>query len=540
MRVMRDLVAGQNAPVSVSRAVFTVAAGGADLDLVGIVVGADLRATDSDDVVFYNQPRTAGVHLDTRTLVVDLTALRSGATVLCAVSLGGAVGDLSAGLTAELGTEGDGTLFGFTLRPMFGETALVCFELYQRAGTWKVRALGQGYRGGLAELLTAHGVEVDDAPEIPSSNPPAAQHTSVDTAPADVGLGTGHGAAVARAHVVFEDAARSAAGFVQAESFALDRLDDELGRALADPAHRNSPAAAQARAAAQQRCDDLVASARERFDADSELLMAELSALDPQLPPAMASWESPAWNRAGLPSAGGLRLGVLSAPERGELQLPFCVPTPIARPIWVLDAGSPVLPVVTSLTLRLVVAARVSFAGIAVGNVLVEVFDLTGSLAPLSGLLQPMLTAPAVVAPDAVPERLSVLEAAIDLTQMALQAGEVDGLDTRVVVISEPPYGWESTGLARLLRIVDRGSELGWAFVFAGPVDEHDGDRLISTIADRTMMLPVTEGARAQDPWVGLAWSVSAEQIDPASAQARQIVMAMISDQPRSRVDPHS
>lgn len=537
---MNELVAGQNAPVAASRLVFSVATGEVEPDLIGLVVGADLRATGPDDVVFYNQSRTAGVHLDGRRLVVDLHVLRAGATVLCAVSLDDAVGDLSAGLTAELGDESGAELFTFTVKPIFGETALLCFELYQRAARWKVRALGQGYRGGLAELLTAHGVDVDDAPDLPSSTPVPDPRTVVGAAPAAVGLGTGYGAAVARAHVVFEDAARSAAGFVQAESFALDRLDQELGDALADPADRNSPAAAQARAAAQQRCDDLVAAARARFAADSAILMAELAALDPQLPPAMASWASPAWKRTHVPSAGGLRLGELSAPERGELRLPFCVPTPIARPIWVLDAGSPVLPVVASLTLRLMVAARVSFAEVAVGKVHVDVFDVTGSISPLIALLQPVLTTPAVTSPDAVTERLSVLESAVDLTQMAVQAGEVDGLDTRVVVISEPPFGWDPAGLARLLRIVDRGSELGWAFVFAGLVDEHDGDPLVNLIADRTMMLPVTDEARAQDPWVGLPWTVIAEQIDPGSTLALQIVSAMNSDQPRSNADPHS
>lgn len=167
-------------------------------------------------------------------------------------------------------------------------------------------------------------------------------------------------------------------------------------------------------------------------------------------------------------------------------------------------------------------------------------FDVTGSISPLIALLQPVLTTPAVTSPDAVTERLSVLESAVDLTQMAVQAGEVDGLDTRVVVISEPPFGWDPAGLARLLRIVDRGSELGWAFVFAGLVDEHDGDPLVNLIADRTMMLPVTDEARAQDPWVGLPWTVIAEQIDPGSTLALQIVSAMNSDQPRSNADPHS
>jgi hypothetical protein len=555
---MSELVPGQNLPVTATTVVFSVSGVIGETDLVGLVVGPDLRASDSDGVVFYNQPRAAGVRLEGSRIIVEFGALAAGSTVLCALS-GDADATLAPGLTAELHGAPDDSRYTFPLRPIHGETALLCFELYQRSGQWRVRALGQGYRGGLAALLTAHGVDVDDAPEV--APPPAADSPvgSQDPAgpqatespqiaksvpPATVALGSDYGAAVARAHVVFEDAARSAAGYVQAEAFAMDRLDRELGELLADPAQRNSPIADRARAAAQQRCDDLVASARSRFDADSAVLMAELAALDPQLPPAMASWASPVWNRAGSPSAGGLRLGELFAPERGELRLPFCVSTPIARPLWVLDAGEPVLPVVTSLVLRLVVAARVPFPGTRAtsdgGRVLIDVFDLTGSLAPMTEMLLPMLTAPAITSPESVADRLSVLESSIDLTQMALQAGEIDDIDTRVVVIADLPFGWDVAAMARLLRIADRGSELGWAFVFAGSLDDNDSDPLVSTIADRTMVIPVTEEARAHDPWVGLPWSVSAERIDPAGVQARQIVATLSSHQPRSGVNPNA
>ncbi|MCZ4550706.1 TerD family protein [Gordonia rubripertincta] len=545
---MSELVRGQNVPVEASTVVFSVAGGTSELDLVGLVVGPDLRTRHSDGVVFYNQPQTTGVRLEGHHIDVDLGTLPPDAIVLCAVS-GDAEARLASGLTAELDGVPDKSRYSFPLHPLHGETALLCFELYQRSGRWRVRALGQGYQGGLAALLTAHGVEVDDAPDVspraPAEPVPVAPQTGDGhLPPALVTLGSDYGAAVARAHVVFEDAARSAAGYVQAEGFAMDRLDRELGDLLADPAQRNSPAADRARAAAQQRCDDLVTSAKSRFDADSAVLMAELAALDPQLPPAMASWASPAWNRANSPSVGGLRIGELFAPERGDLRLPFCVPTPIARPLWVLDAGDPVLPVVTSLVLRLVVAARVPFPGMrnssTGGQVLIDVFDLTGSLAPMTEMLMPMLTAPAVTAPESVADRLSVLESSIDLTQMALQAREVDDIDTRVVVIADLPFGWDVAALARLVRIADRGSELGWAFVFAGSLDDSDNDPLVSTIADRTMMIPVTDEARAHDPWVGLPWSVAAERIDPTGTQARQIVATLSSDQPRSGANPNA
>ena len=35
------------------------------------------------------------------------------------------------------------------------ETALLCVEVYRRQGAWKVRALAQGYAGGLAQLAQA-------------------------------------------------------------------------------------------------------------------------------------------------------------------------------------------------------------------------------------------------------------------------------------------------------------------------------------------------------------------------------------------------
>ncbi|HEY9316140.1 TerD family protein [Williamsia sp.] len=548
---MNELVAGQNAPAGERNLKFSVAATGFDVDVVGLVVDDRLQVLDSDDVVFFNQPATSGVTLSGGELSIDLATLRPGARVLCAVGFDDVPAELAAaGMRVELTGSTGVSAFGLMLRPNLGETALLCFELYQRSGQWKVRALGQGYLGGLAQLLTSHGVEVDgtaDAadpvPEVRASRT-LVPTDSQDLPPEMIRLGTDYGAAIARAHVIFEDAARSAAGFVQSERFALDRLDRELADALTDPSQRNSPEAARQREVAQKRCDDLVAAARERFDSDSRVLMAELAALDPQLPPAMASWQSPAWSRAGGHTGSGLRLAELSAPERGELRLPFCVPTPVARPLWVLESGHTVVPVVTSLTVRLATAAR-TFAAGAGDGVTIDILDLTGKLTALTELLAPLLLAPPVITPDAVAPRLDILESAIDLTLMALQAGPDDGgsrdeFGVRVVVISDLPFGWDHADLARLLRIVDRGSTLGWSFVFAGSLDEHDADPLVAAIADKTLVLPVSDHALAHDPWVGLEWSLAADQLDPQSEVAQQIVASLRSGQSPSNTGPYS
>jgi stress response protein SCP2 len=52
------------------------------------------------------------------------------------------------------------------------ETALLCVEIYQRNGQWKVRAVGQGYANGLAGIATDYGITVDDEP--PPAPPAAA------------------------------------------------------------------------------------------------------------------------------------------------------------------------------------------------------------------------------------------------------------------------------------------------------------------------------------------------------------------------------
>lgn len=47
---------------------------------------------------------------------------------------------------------------GFTITGLGTETALLALELYRRQGAWKVRAVGQGYAGGLPALLLDQGV----------------------------------------------------------------------------------------------------------------------------------------------------------------------------------------------------------------------------------------------------------------------------------------------------------------------------------------------------------------------------------------------
>ncbi|NEA06616.1 TerD family protein, partial [Streptomyces sp. SID10116] len=53
----------------------------------------------------------------------------------------------------------DGTeIASYTITDLDAESAVVALELYRRQGAWKVRAVGQGYAGGLADMLTDQGL----------------------------------------------------------------------------------------------------------------------------------------------------------------------------------------------------------------------------------------------------------------------------------------------------------------------------------------------------------------------------------------------
>jgi tellurium resistance protein TerZ len=52
------------------------------------------------------------------------------------------------------------------------ETALILAEIYQKAGAWKVRVVGQGFNGGLAALATHLGVQISDPGPAPAPSEP--------------------------------------------------------------------------------------------------------------------------------------------------------------------------------------------------------------------------------------------------------------------------------------------------------------------------------------------------------------------------------
>lgn len=166
------------------RAVLGWSAGtGVDVDASALLLTSAGRVRSDADFVFYNQPAHAsgavahvgktGSPATADVLTVDTSRLESDIerVVLAASADGGTFGQVP-GLYLQLVDQAGGAeLARFDIPQASTETAFVFGELYLRAGTWKFRAVGQGYAAGLRGLATDFGITVDDAPAAPPIPP---------------------------------------------------------------------------------------------------------------------------------------------------------------------------------------------------------------------------------------------------------------------------------------------------------------------------------------------------------------------------------
>ncbi|MFF5311018.1 TerD family protein [Streptomyces massasporeus] len=164
-----------------------------DADASALLLVSGKVRSDAD-FVFYNQPahssgavrhegkRDAGGRV-TDTLLVDLARVEPEieTLVLAASSDGGAFGQVP-DLYIEVQDAAQGApVARFDNPGATTETAFVLGEFYRRQGTWKFRAVGQGYSSGLEGLATDYGITVDEpqqaapAPVAAPASPTAPQ-----------------------------------------------------------------------------------------------------------------------------------------------------------------------------------------------------------------------------------------------------------------------------------------------------------------------------------------------------------------------------
>ncbi|MEV4231083.1 TerD family protein, partial [Streptomyces bobili] len=163
-----ELVRGQNHPLSEARLEIRVSVG------TPVVAAATLsdesgRIHGVEWVAHPGAPTLPGLEVSRQAaadhrLAVDLDAVaetvhRVSVLLALPTGVGGPAdfGSLAAPVVAVTGLDGT-EVAGFTLTGLGPESAVVALELYRRQGAWKVRAVGQGYAGGLADLLTDQGL----------------------------------------------------------------------------------------------------------------------------------------------------------------------------------------------------------------------------------------------------------------------------------------------------------------------------------------------------------------------------------------------
>ncbi|MEV7534878.1 TerD family protein [Streptomyces hydrogenans] len=385
-----ELVRGQNHPLPDTRLELRVSAGhpvvaGATLgDERGLVAGAEWIAHPG-------APVRPGVEVPAapaaeHRVAVDLAALPETVhrlSLLLALPPGAGGPARFGTAAAPFVTVADPTgaaVATYTITGLDRESAVVALELYRRQGAWKVRAVGQGYEGGLAELLADQGAPaaaelaaaVLDAaapagapappPLVPETAPadsasstttisyahpsrrPAARPAAPAPGPDTAGTGAvppppagapvppqeSRPAPVAgdatgwtmderlynQVWGMFEDLARSVAAYRSARDFADHRLDRAVDQVLADPSTRVGGAGDAARAAARATHEELMGRAQEVLDRDLAQLAAESEVVEPALPVAYARWDNPAWHAYRAPEEPPM------AVRLGDLHLP--------------------------------------------------------------------------------------------------------------------------------------------------------------------------------------------------------------------------
>ncbi|MFI9507134.1 TerD family protein [Nocardia sp. NPDC052566] len=173
------LAKGQNGPLAGNDVVISVQLT-APADLSALLVTERGKVRSDADFVFFNQPSGPGVNLlpapqgQPASLAVALNSVPPDIDQIRAVIT---LDDASSSFgrfpapTAIVSDSAGNRLYEYRIDGLQSESIVIALELYRRQGSWKVRAVGQGYAGGFAALVTDHGVTVDEAPAAQPAAP---------------------------------------------------------------------------------------------------------------------------------------------------------------------------------------------------------------------------------------------------------------------------------------------------------------------------------------------------------------------------------
>lgn len=194
---MGSLVKGENRPIEAKALDVAVrwdpgSSGVTEIDVSAFLLNASGKVRGDHDMVFYNQPHTpegavritslnsrgGGNLVETRFAIdlgnvpVNIDTISFAATISGGSAVNfGAIGKL------QILVSGGADALDFDV-PLGGatEVAMIVGEVYRRIKTWKFRAVGQGFKGGLKPLAEHMGVNVNSTAAPPVA--PAAPTTT--------------------------------------------------------------------------------------------------------------------------------------------------------------------------------------------------------------------------------------------------------------------------------------------------------------------------------------------------------------------------
>ncbi|CAM3845473.1 TerD family protein [Mycolicibacterium frederiksbergense] len=194
---MTQLSKGQNGPLSTNDLLISVDLS-APADLSALLVADTGKVRSDADFVFFNQPVGPGVRLQPgpsghpASLAVNLSSVPADiARVRAVITLDNTNTTFgqSTPPVARICDAAGNIIYEYRIEGLSSESIVIAAEVYRRQDTWKVRAVGQGYAGGFAALVTDHGVSVDDAPATASptsATPPPPPAQTIPAAPQTV------------------------------------------------------------------------------------------------------------------------------------------------------------------------------------------------------------------------------------------------------------------------------------------------------------------------------------------------------------------
>lgn len=214
----------------------------------------------------------------------------------------------------------------FAVQGMTTERALVLGELYRRGETWRLRAIGQGWDGGLAGRATDFGIDVaGDEPEtdgqgdVPEEFAISEAESLVDPA-ADFTGGPTQSQGATRASTALTEAQTpptTGAGYVS-EPVVNDAVNDESTTTAIDPATRTPD------------CTGVIN--RPPSAPGSTRVRIRPTKTKPVTAPVMTLGDDPSWGPARLFSVSGIG-GVDEQEKRATSAL-----------LWVMSAVRPLIP----------------------------------------------------------------------------------------------------------------------------------------------------------------------------------------------------